>query len=295
MKSLEHWESTGKYAIIEGQQVFYKSDGEGEILLLLHGFATASWDWNKVYTPLTENYQVIAPDFLGFGFSNKPKQHSYTTHSRVDTLQQLLGGLGIREVHLVACSFSVSLVQELLCQQNEGKLSFTIQSACLLNGGLLTDVNRPSLPQRLMSSRFGNIITWFFSKKTLDKTLRKIFAEGTQPSDQLIDEYWQLLCHKNGLKVLHKTVYYLKERRLYAQRWQNILQQTKVPIRLIWGVDENDTISGKDTVTKYQALVNNADVVALPNIGHYPQLEAPQLFITHLYAFYEKIIQKLDG
>ena len=295
MKSLAHWESTGRYITLENQQVFYKNDGQGEVLLLLHGFATSSWDWHKVYTPLTKNYQVIVPDFLGFGFSDKPPKQSYTTHSRVDTLQQLLGGLGILEVHIVACSFSVSLVQELLCQQREGKLTFRIQSACLLNGGLLTEVNRPSLPQKLMLSRFGGIITRFFSKKTLDKTLRKIFAENTQPSPQLIDEYWELLRHKNGLKVLHKTVHYLKERRLYTQRWQDILQQTQVPVCLIWGVDERDTISGKDTVTKYKALVPNANVTSLPNIGHYPQLEAPQLFLTHLYKFYEKNIQKLDG
>ncbi len=238
---------------------------------------------------------MIALDFLGFGFSDKPRSASYTTHSRINTIQQLLGGLGIKEAHLVACSFSVSLVQELLCEQKAGTLPFTVQSACLLNGGLLTEVNRPSLPQRLMISRFGHLVTRFFSKKTLDKTLRKIFAENTQPSSQLIDDYWQLIRHKNGLRVLHKTVYYLKERRLYAQRWQNILQQTQVPVRLIWGTDESDTISGKDTVTKYQALVPQADVISLPQIGHYPQLEAPQLFITHLHRFYEKNIQKLDG
>ena len=82
---------------------------------------------------------------------------------------------------------------------------------------------------------------------------------------------------------------------MYAQRWQNILQQTQVPIRLIWGTNQSDTISGKDTVTKYQALVPQADVISLPQIGHYPQLEVPQLFITHLHRFYEKNIQKLDG
>ena len=42
MKSLKHWESTGKYAQIDHHQVFYQDNGQGETLLLLHGFATSS-------------------------------------------------------------------------------------------------------------------------------------------------------------------------------------------------------------------------------------------------------------
>jgi len=66
---------------------------------------------------------------------------------------------------------------------------------------------------------------------------------------------------------------YMAERRRYRERWVGALVETKTPIRLIDGID--DPISGAHMDARYRELVPNADIVELPGVGHYPQVEAP--------------------
>ena len=52
----------------------YLQDGDGPLLLLLHGFPSSSYDWRLLLERETE-HAVLAPDFLGFGLSEKPRDH----------------------------------------------------------------------------------------------------------------------------------------------------------------------------------------------------------------------------
>ena len=61
-------QTTGKWFKYHNHTVLSNS-GEGEPLVLLHGFPTCSWDWHRVWDALVQRYQLIAIDFLGFGFS----------------------------------------------------------------------------------------------------------------------------------------------------------------------------------------------------------------------------------
>jgi pimeloyl-ACP methyl ester carboxylesterase len=58
----------------KNNKIAYWEEGEGPVLLLIHGFPTASWDWHKLWNDLTQKFRVIAPDMIGFGYSAKPKK-----------------------------------------------------------------------------------------------------------------------------------------------------------------------------------------------------------------------------
>ncbi|MHA7835068.1 MAG: alpha/beta fold hydrolase, partial [Algiphilus sp.] len=66
---------------------------------------------------------------------------------------------------------------------------------------------------------------------------------------------------------------YMAERKNQRARWVGALQKAPIPIRVIDGLD--DPVSGAHMVERYRALVAQPDVVELPGIGHYPQVEAP--------------------
>ena len=70
---IKSWKEKGKYFPHKGHQIFFTKEGIGPALLLLHGFPTSSWDWYKIWPQLIERFEVIAFDFIGFGFSDKPK------------------------------------------------------------------------------------------------------------------------------------------------------------------------------------------------------------------------------
>ena len=71
------WLAAGSAFDFRGHRVFYRREGSGPALVLVHGYPTSSWDWAKIWAPLAARFDVIAPDMLGFGFSAKPRGHRY--------------------------------------------------------------------------------------------------------------------------------------------------------------------------------------------------------------------------
>ncbi|WP_374380063.1 alpha/beta fold hydrolase, partial [Pseudomonas fluvialis] len=64
--ALADWQAQGHDFLWHGQLIRYWTAGEGEPLLLIHGFPTARWDWHRLWQPLAQRYRVIACDMLGF-------------------------------------------------------------------------------------------------------------------------------------------------------------------------------------------------------------------------------------
>jgi len=75
--TLEQWKSKGQFFDYKTHQIFNIDEGSGGVVLLVHGFPTASWDWWQLWEPLTSRYRVITLDMIGFGFSDKPKKYHY--------------------------------------------------------------------------------------------------------------------------------------------------------------------------------------------------------------------------
>ena len=115
--ALADWRSAGQTFSFNGHGIRYWTAGQGEPLLLIHGFPTASWDWHYLWAALAERYQVIACDMLGFGDSAKPRGHAYSLLEQADLQQALLAHLGIGQpVHVLAHDYGDSVAQELLAR-----------------------------------------------------------------------------------------------------------------------------------------------------------------------------------
>ena len=69
---LRAWHKRAHEFVFRGHTIRYWVAGQGEPLLLIHGFPTASWDWHYLWQPLAQRNLVIACDMLGFGESAKP-------------------------------------------------------------------------------------------------------------------------------------------------------------------------------------------------------------------------------
>lgn len=87
---------------LTGLRMHYIDEGAGKPVLLLHGEPTWSYLYRKMIPGLAEVRRVIAPDYVGFGRSDKPTDISWYTYDRhVDSIVQLLRHLDLRDVTLV--------------------------------------------------------------------------------------------------------------------------------------------------------------------------------------------------
>ena len=148
------WKETGKSFRHKGlYNIFYQEAGAGETLLLLHGFPTASWDWHKIWEPLSEKFHLLAPDFIGFGYSAKPADFTYSIHAQADMIEAFMKKKNIEKAHLFTHDYGDTVGQELLARALDRKgvgLQFT--SVCLLNGGLFPETHKARLVQKILNS-----------------------------------------------------------------------------------------------------------------------------------------------
>ena len=255
--------------------------------MCIHGFPTASWDWHKLWPGLTDRFRVVAPDMLGFGFSDKPRSHAYSLFTQATLHEVLLHHLGLSDVHLLAHDYGDTVVQELLARhqkrQAQDRPGLRIKSVCLLNGGLFPEATRPRPIQKLLRSPLGWLVGLFMNRRRFGENFSKVFGARTKPTDQELDEFYRLISHNRGHRLSHKLLHYIADRHAYRDIWIAALQNSAVPIKLING--GADPISGRHVYDYFKEMVPNAEAVCFDDIGHYPQTEAPVRVLAELRGF----------
>ncbi|MCO8314338.1 alpha/beta fold hydrolase [Pseudomonas mandelii] len=281
------WRKRSQTFVFRSQTIHYWAAGQGEPLLLIHGFPTASWDWHYLWQPLAQRYRVIACDMLGFGDSAKPVNHGYSLLEQADLQQALLTHLNVEQpVHVLAHDYGDSVAQELLARHYEARAD--IASCVFLNGGLFPETHRPVLMQKLLLSPLGWMIGRAFSRDALVKSFKQIFGPQTRPTESELDDFWSLVDSNHGQRIMHKLISYIPQRRVQRERWVSAMQRGEVPLRVIDG--EVDPVSGTHMVARYRQLIPDPDTVLLPEIGHYPQIEAPVQVLKHYLEFRDRLV-----
>ena len=277
-KRLTNWLDSGKYFNYKRHQIFYMEGGQGETLLLIHGFPTASWDWHLLWEKLTEHYHVIAPDMIGFGFSDKPKKYHYCIMDQADLHEVMMEKMGIEKVHIFAHDYGDTVAQEMLARwllrKDTPIQALNIQSITLLNGGIFPEMHYPRAIQKILASPIGGLLAPFMGKSRLANTFKNIFGKNTQPTREEISEFWFLVAHKKGKYRIPRIIKYMQERRTFRERWVGALEQCPLPLFHVNGAA--DPISGRHTGEYFQKKVPQAKTAFLDGIGHYPQVEAPE-------------------
>jgi pimeloyl-ACP methyl ester carboxylesterase len=259
------------------------TQGSGPALLCIHGFPTASWDYRHLWTALTARFSVVAIDLLGFGDSDKPPGHRYRIVEQADLQLAVLAQLGIDAFDVLAHDYGVSVAQELLARQLDGSGANGLRSVCFLNGGLIPELHRPLLVQRLLCSPLGPLVALCLGKSAFERSLRRVFGDHTPPSREELDGYWELFTRAHGRRALPQLIRYMDERREQRTRWVGALTQSKVPLAFICGA--LDPISGRHLAEHLRLHFPTIDVRLLEHIGHYPQVEDPPAVLAEYLNF----------
>jgi pimeloyl-ACP methyl ester carboxylesterase len=293
---LERWKAAGKYFDYLGFNIFYWAEGRGPHLLLIHGYPFNTWDWAPLWDRLTERLTVIAPDMLGMGFSDKPVAYGYSVHDHADMHEALLAHLGVGSAHIMAHDIGDSVGQELLARHEFSQQAYgalTIDSITWLNGGLFNETYTPRLMQKVLSrTPLGDILSPLqgspVSRRLIEPTINEMFGPNTKPSRRMLDLFHEILEYNDGKRVTHKVGRFVNDRYVHRNRWVRAMRETSIPMRLIDGpVDPN---SGRHMAQRYLEVIPKPDVVMLDdNIGHWPQIEAPDAVLAHFLDHIERV------
>jgi pimeloyl-ACP methyl ester carboxylesterase len=284
MEGIDAWWSAGQRVDIDlrgvVRQIFVRRAGAGPTMTLLHGFPSSSHDWAAVLPALAERNSLVLLDFLGFGASQKPADHDYSIHEQADLVEAVWAREQVSATILVAHDYAVSVAQELLARRAEGKLGVELVEVDLLNGGLYPDVYRPQPGQlALLDPELGPQIAAQITEELWIEGLKPTFAEGFDMAAAGAG-IWRATAREDGQLVIPRVIRYMNDRALHADRWVAALEQTDVPLAFIWGM--LDPISGAHMAERIRERLSAAPFTSLPDVGHWPALEAPVRVVAAL-------------
>jgi pimeloyl-ACP methyl ester carboxylesterase len=276
------WRDRGRSEEFRGRRLHvFERGGGGPLLLLLHGFPSSSYDWRLLLEEERE-HAVLAPDFLGFGLSEKPRDHDYTLHWQADLVEELVrrrrgelvGGAGaVAPVFILAHDMGTSVATELMARDLEGALEMELGGVLLFNGSMVQGAASPTLAQRILRSPAGPLLSRLSSERFFRSQFGSVFSPGHPLTDEEAEDQWSLISAGGGRTLAHKTIRYMDERFRHAERWHGALRDWPGPLQLAWGLA--DPVATIEVLKAVRELRPEAPLTELPELGHYPQIEDP--------------------
>ncbi len=264
-----------------GFRTHYLTGGQGPPVVLLHGHGESSGSWRWVLPTLVRTHRVYAPDTPGAGDSTKvsvdPKQPSfYSNH-----LTAFLDKLGLDRVALVGNSHggNVAIRLALVAPARVTSLSLVNSS------GLGREINPALIALTLPGS--AALAAWlstpFGAAQWVSILSSLFFAQPfAAPPEWFAQQYRlaQTPGHLDGVVACLRG-----ELDLVGQREVILdeLNRLTMPSLLVWGTD--DMVIPSYHATAAAARLQNSQVVLIPDCGHLPQVERPDMFVTALMEF----------
>ena len=269
------WRGRGQSEEFRGYAIHtFRQEGEGPLLLLLHGFPSSSYDWRLLLEELPGR-NVLAFDFLGFGLSAKPREHDYSLFWQADLSEELVRRHGAgRPVFIVAHDMGTSVANELMARDLEGKLAMEIAGIVLFNGSMVLEAASPTPAQKALRSRFGPLVARLSSERFFRHQFGSVFSAAHPLSDEEAEDQWALICHNGGRTLGHRLISYMDQREAHAERWHGAIRDWPGALRLAWGL--RDPVATTAVLAALRELRPEVPVSELPQLAHYPQLEDPQ-------------------
>lgn len=240
-------------ALPDGRRYAYLEGGQGETLVLLHGFGANKDTFAQVAAFLTPHYHVIAPDLLGFGESDHPQDADYAPPAQAERLHALMQKLGLSTFHLGGSSMGGHIALTYAARYPaEVKSLWLLDSGGVWSAPLAEPANSPIFVK---------------SGDDLAKAMAFYMSEPPFIPGPILNVLAQERIQNQAL-----------EQRILKQITSDSIE-TRVaglatPTLIVWGAQDRAlNVATADILHK---LLPHSQVIIMQGIGHLPMLERPQ-------------------
>jgi pimeloyl-ACP methyl ester carboxylesterase len=238
----------------------YIDEGEGEVLLLLHGLMGALSNWDAVIRDFSKEYRVVIPilpiydlPLLTTGVKTLAKHvHRFVTHMGLTDITLLGNSLG-GHVSLIYCINHPQVVKSLILTGSSG------------------------LYENAFGGSFPRRESYDFVKEKVEYT----FYDPEVATKELVDDVFKTINDRNRvIRILAMA------KSAIRHNMAKDLHKINIPVALIWG--KNDKITPPEVAVEFNQLLPNSELHWIDQCGHAPMMEHPEEFNRLLKAFLEK-------
>ena len=266
MASVHH-----RYATVEAQRLFYREAGpeNAPVIVLLHGFPASSFMFRDLIPALAERYHVIAPDLLGFGFSDAPpaSEFSYTFDAVTGLTAGLLAQLGVTRYAMYVQDYGAPVGWRLALADPKAVTAIITQNGNGYEAGFVETFWKPI--RAFHEEQTPETEAGVRSALTLEAT-RWQYLAGVPDETLVSPDTWHhdfALLSRPGNDEIQVALFrdYATNPPLYPALHE-YLRNNQPPVLAVWG--KGDKIFGPDGARAFAADVPDAEIHLLDG-GHF--------------------------
>jgi pimeloyl-ACP methyl ester carboxylesterase len=276
---------THEYITTNGVKLHYVTQGEGPLMLMLHGFPEFWYSWRYQIPEFAKYFKVVALDLRGYNDSDKPKDKlAYVMDEFVKDVEGVIKGLGYEKCVLVGHDWGGAIAWNFAYQHPdmlERLIILNLPHPAKFSQGLRT-------PQQILRSSyiFFFQLPWLpeltlqaSNYKAIERTLKGMAVDKSTFSQADINAYKDAAAKPGALTAMLNYYRNVFQQRILKENW-DILE---VPTLMIWA--EKDTALGKELTYGTEAYVKDFQIQYIANCSHWVQQEQPNLVNQYIRDF----------
>jgi pimeloyl-ACP methyl ester carboxylesterase len=261
-------------------KLFYKEEGKGAPLLLIHGFGASTYTWRFVAPELARTHRVIAVDLKGFGQSDKPFDERYSVFDQAELLAQLIVEKDLRDLTLVGHSFGGGIALLLALEANQ-RLEGRIARLVLLDS-IAYPQNIPVFFRMLDMPLVSQLGVRMVPPSVQTRVALKIaYLDDSKIDPDEVEIYAAPLKTAAGKHAIIHSARQIMPKDLaeISQRYGTI----EMPTLILWC--DHDRIVPLEVGLKLRRSLRNSTLRLIEDCGHMPQEEQPASTLALIKGF----------
>ena len=257
---------------VNGEHVAYLDIGQGQPVILIHGFGGSMWQWEHQQQPLSAEFRLITPDLIGSGLSTKP-DIEYRPEQMLEYFIGFMDALRIRQATLVGNSMGAGLAIGMALTYPD-----RVSQLVLIDGlpaNVRDRLTSPSIKRALDTAApswlasFGN---WLFGGVMIASVLEEIVHDPALLTPAVIER-----SNRNRQRpgVIPPLMTVRDTLPLWESGFAKRIGEIRHPTLILWG--EEDRVFPLPIGEDLQRTIKGSALVRIPNAGHIPQWERPDL------------------
>jgi haloalkane dehalogenase len=245
-------------------------EGSGPPIVLVHGTPDWSFGYRHLVKGLSSDFRCVAPDNLGFGLSDKPRDYEYRIEQQADNLRRLIEHLGLRDLTLVLHDFGGPIGLPYAIEHPEN-----VRRLVLMNTWAWSLRGEPHFErfERLLGNRFGRFL-YLRMNFSVQVIMRSAYADKSKLPRRIHEQYVRALPSPDDR---HATWAYAEQllgaSDGYDSLWQRRDRIRDIPTLIAWGM--RDPAFREQELTRLESMFGNARTVRFDDCGHFVQEEKP--------------------
>lgn len=265
----------GKFLDVKGINTHYHEAGQGEPLLLIHGSGpgVSAWaNWRLVFPILSQHYHLYAPDIVGFGYTERPKDIQYSIDVWVDHMIGFIETINQPKISIIGNSFGGAIALNLVKRRPDLVHKLILMGSVGVNSPLADGLNA-----------VWGYTPSFENMKDLVKTFA--YDQSMADNDDLVEMRYQSSIQEGFQEAYSSMFPEPRQRHLDAMALtDDELKDIQLPVLLIHG-REDRIIPIEHTSWKLSRLIPNAQLHVFPHCGHWVQIEKTEPFSRQVVEF----------